>query len=63
MNTADMEPRRAPIGQAQVRLGTSEGKAERVQELRAQADYIHPTDPAEAARLRAEADRYDTNKG
>lgn len=50
-----LEPRKSPIGQHEVRMGTTEGIAARIAEIEAQADYYDGRDPAEADRLRAEA--------
>lgn len=51
------EPRKAPIGQHEVRMGTADGIALRIAEIEAQADYYDGRDPEEAERLRGEARR------
>jgi len=56
---SEQEPRKAPIGQHAVRMGTAEGVAERIAELRAQARWFSACDPAESQRMAAEADRLE----
>lgn len=62
MKPVDITPRAAPIGQHEVRMGTAEGKAARIQELEAQAKFLKDRDQAgdaeEAARLLAEAAKH-----
>ncbi len=55
MKPVDITPRAAPIGQHEVRMGTAEGKAARIQELEAQAEFLKDRDPEESVRLKAEA--------
>lgn len=59
MKPVDITPRAAPIGQHEVRMGTADGKAARIAELNAQADFLASRDPEESARLRAEAASYE----
>lgn len=53
-------PRCAPATTNDARLGTAEGVALRIAELEAQAEYYASSQPAEARRLRREADALRT---